>query len=181
MMQKKKKSNKYFPLKNYIYGALIFITIILLAWYIISWYNVKQTEKLMTSYLVTSNTVTSEIKDLNEIVQVLKESPSEYFVYISYNNNEDVYKLEKKLKKIIDNYNLKDEFYYINITDYLEDDDVYTKLNNAFNTTQIKNAPCILYFKNNQLEEVIINKVDVFDVSDFTTLLEEYEYEKISQ
>lgn len=177
-MQKKNKSNKYFPVKNYIYGLLIFLAIILLAWYAISWYKVKQTEKLMTSYLVASNTITYEIKDLNEIVQVLKESPSEYFVYISYTNDEEVYKLEKKLKKEIDNYGLKDEFYYINITEYLDDEEIYTKLNNAFNTTQIKNVPCLLYFKNNQLEKVIINKSKVFEASDFSKLLQEYEYEK---
>ncbi|MBQ6841282.1 MAG: hypothetical protein IJO63_04115 [Bacilli bacterium] len=180
-MQKKNKSDKYFTIRHYIYGALIFIAIILLIWYILSWYNVKQTEKLMNSYLVTTSTVTYEIKDLTEIVQVLKESPSEYFVYISYNNDEDVYKLEKKLKNVIDEYNLKDEFYYINITDEIEDKDIYTRLNDAFNTTQIKNAPCILYFKNNQLEKVIIEDNKVFNVDDFKDLLTEYEYEKISQ
>ena len=180
-MKKKNKSNKYFPYKNYIYGLLIFIAIILLAWYVISWYNVKQTEKLMNSYLITSNTVTSEIKDLNEIIQVLKESPSEYFVYISYNNDEDVYRLEKNLKKIIDNYGLKDAFYYINITDYKENKDVYTKLNDSFNTTRINNAPCILFFKDNELKEVIINKTGVFNINEVTKLLNNYEYEKISQ
>lgn len=180
-MQKKTKSSKYIPAKNYIYGLLIFVAIILLVWYFISWYQVKQTEKLMTSYLVTSNTVNYEIKDITEIVQVLRESPSEYFVYISYTNNEDIYKLEKKLKKVIDNYGLKDEFYYINITDYMQNDSVYTDLNNTFNTTRIKNAPCILYFKNNELEDVIIDKNSVFDINEFTELLNEYEYEKISQ
>ncbi|MBE6148852.1 MAG: hypothetical protein E7167_05150 [Firmicutes bacterium] len=181
MMQKKTKNSKYTPAKNYIYGLIIFLAVILLAWYFISWYKVKQTEKLMTSYLVTSNTVNYEIKDITEIVQVLKESPSEYFVYISYNNDEDVYKLEKKLKKAIDNYGLKDEFYYINITDYQDDENIYTKLNDTFNTTRIKNSPCILYFKNNELESVILNNNQVFDINEFTELLEEYEYEKLSQ
>ena len=177
-MQKKNNSTKYFPLKNYIYGLLIILAIAFLIWYIISWYNIKKTEKLMTSYLVSSSTVTYEIKDLNEIVQVLKESPSEYFVYISHTNDEEVYKLEKKLKKIIDNYSLKDEFYYINTSDYQTDENLYTKLNDTFNTTQIKNTPCILYFKNNQLEEIIYNQNTIFDAEKFTKLLEKYEYEK---
>ena len=180
-MQKKKKNNKYIPVKNYIYGILIFIAIILLAWYFISWYQVKKTEKLMNSYLVTSNTVNSEIKDITEIVQVLKESPSEYFVYISYTNDEAVYKLEKKLKNIIDNYGLKDEFYYINITDYQNDENIYFKLNDTFNTTRIKNTPCILYFKNNELEDVIINSKKVFNSNELVKLLQEQEYERISQ
>ncbi|MBE6155194.1 MAG: hypothetical protein E7164_00350 [Firmicutes bacterium] len=177
-MQKKINNNKYIPSRNYIYGAFLIIAIILLIWYVLSWYNVKQTEKFMTSYLISTNTIANEISDINEIVQVLKESPSEYFVYISYNNNEDIYKLEKKLKKTIDSYALKDEFYYINITDYQNDKDITTKLNDAFNTTKIKNTPCILYFKNNQIEKVIINSKGIFDSSEFEELLKEYDYEK---
>lgn len=181
MTKKKKNTNNYFPIKNYIYGALIIVAIIGLVWYALSWYNVKQQEKLMTSYLISSNTLTSEIQDLNEIVQVLKESPSEYFVYISYNNDENIYRLEKKLKKIIDNYGLKDSFYYINITQEKNDKDIYTRLNDAFNTNTITNVPCILYFKNNILEQTIIDDKKVFNVNDFTEVLKDYEYEKISQ
>jgi len=181
MAKKKNNNNKYIPIRNYVYGALIIIAVILLTWYIISWYSVKKQEKLMTSYLITTNTLTYEIKDLNEIVQVLKESPSEYFVYISYTNDENIYRLEKKLKKIIDEYNLKDEFYYINITDNINDKDIYNRLNNSFNTTQIKKAPCILYFKNNELEQVIINENGIFNVNDLTELLKDYEYERMSQ
>lgn len=178
-MQKKNKNNKYFSTKHYVYAALLFIAIILIIWYALSWYNVKKQERLMNSYLVTTSTVTYEIKDLSEIVQVLKESPSEYFVYISYNNDEEIYKLEKKLKKIIDEYNLKDEFYYINVTDIKDDENLYTRLNDSFNTTQIQNVPCILYFKNNQLFKVIIEKDKVFNVNDFKDVLTKNEYERI--
>ena len=120
-------------------------------------------------------------QDIDEIVQVLKESPSEYFIYISYTNDEDVYKLEKKLKKVIDSYGLKDEFYYINITDYQDDETIFTQLNDTFNTTRIKNTPCILYFKNNELAEVILDNTEIFEIDEFTNILKEYEYEKISQ
>ena len=42
----------------------------------------------MNSYLITSNTLSYEIKNLNEIDQILKESPNDYFVFITYNNDE---------------------------------------------------------------------------------------------
>ena len=112
----------------------------------------------MNSYLITSNTLSVEIKDLSETVQVLKESPSEYFVYISYTNDEKVFNFEKKLKKLIDNYNLKDEFYFVNVTNIKDDENFYSELNDAFNTKLISNIPSILHFKNNELKKVIYNK-----------------------
>ena len=107
-MAKKKSKKNNINFKKLFYFIIGFLLIIFLIWYIISWKNVKKEEKLMNSYLITSNTLSVEIKDLSETIQVLKESPSEYFVYISYTNDEKVYSFEKKLKKLIDNYNLKE-------------------------------------------------------------------------
>lgn len=154
-MAKKKSKKNIYSLKKTIYIALSIIILILLIWYAYSWYKVKNLEKYYNSYLLNSNTVSLEIKDLNEVVQVLKESPNEYFILISYTGNEEVYKLEKKLKELIDNYNLKDEIYYVNITSIKNDDDLYDKINNTFNTKLINNVPAILYFKNKELVNVI--------------------------
>ena len=154
-MAKKKSKKNIYSLKKTIYIALSIIILILLIWYAYSWYKVKNLEKYYNSYLLNSNTVNLEIKDLNEVVQVLKESPNEYFILISYTGNEEVYKLEKKLKELIDNYNLKDEIYYVNITSIKNDDDLYDKINSTFNTKLINNIPAILYFKNNELVNVI--------------------------
>ena len=153
---KKKKNKKVIITKRnllYILGTLIII--ILLIWYFISWKNVKKEEKLMNSYLISSNTLSVEIKDLSETVQVLKESPSEYFVYISYTGDEKVYNFEKKFKNLIDNYNLKDEIYYLNFNNIKNNDEFYNELNETFNTKLINKVPCILYFKNNELKEII--------------------------
>ncbi|MGN1378854.1 MAG: DUF6568 family protein [Bacilli bacterium] len=154
-MAKKKSKKNIYSLKRIIYLVLIIIIIILLIWYAYSWYQVKNAEKYYNSYLLNTNTISLEIKDLDEVVQVLKESPNEYFVLISYTGNEETYNLEKKLKGLIDNYNLKDELYYINITSIKNDDDLYVKVNNTFNTKLINNVPAILYFKNNELVNVI--------------------------
>ena len=180
-MRTKNKHSNYFTTKSYIYAALFVLAIVFLIWYILSWYGVKQKEKLMTSYLISSNTITYEIKNINEMVQILSESPNQYFIYISYTDDEDIYKLEKKLKKVIDNYNLQDEFYYMNITDILENKDLYKNLNDTFNTTKIKNVPCILFFQNSQIREIISENDRVFNINDFKDLLVKYEYEQISQ
>lgn len=180
-MKKNEKGNKYIPFKNYIYAILFLIIVILIVWYFLSWYKIKQEEKYINSYLISSGTLSLEIKDLDEIVQVLKESPSEYFVFITYNNDENTYKLEKRLKLIIDDYGLKDEFYYINVTNLKESSTLYNELNDAFSTTMIKNVPCLLYFKSDELEKIIIDEKKIFNADDVIKLLDEYDYEKISQ
>lgn len=177
-MAKKKSKKNNINFKKLFYFILGFLLIIFLIWYIISWKNVKQVEKLMNSYLITSNTLSVEIKDLSETVQVLKESPSEYFVYISYTNDEKVFNFEKKLKKIIDNYNLKDEFYFVNVTNIKDDENFYSEINDTFNTKLISNIPSILHFKNNELKKVIYNKDLNKTYTDFENLLKENEFDK---
>ena len=177
-MAKKKSKKNNINFKKLFYFIIGFLLIIFLIWYIISWKNVKQEEKLMNSYLITSNTLSVEIKDLSETIQVLKESPSEYFVYISYTNDEKVYSFEKKLKKLIDNYNLKDEFYFVNVTNIKNDENFYKEINNTFNTKLINNIPCILHFKNNELKKVIYNKDLNKTYTNFENLLKENECDK---
>lgn len=177
-MAKKKSKKNNINFKKIFYFILGFLLIIFLIWYIISWKNVKKEEKLMNSYLITSNTLSVEIKDLSETIQVLKESPSEYFVYISYTNDEKIFNFEKKLKKLIDNYNLKDEFYFVNVTNIKDDENFYSEINDTFNTKLINNIPSILHFKNNELKKVIYNKDLNKTYTDFENLLKENEFDK---
>lgn len=151
--------------KIYLYICLLIIGVFILAWYLSSWYYLKKEERLSKSYLINSSTIEYEITDVSEIDQVLKESPSSYFVYISYTNDEKVYRFEKKLKKYIDNYNIKDSFYYLNITSYLEKEDLIDKLNKRFDTNEIKKVPCILYYENKILTKVI-NGFEYLEFSD---------------
>ena len=177
-MAKKKSKKNNINFKKLFYFIIGFLLIIFLIWYIISWKNVKKEEKLMNSYLITSNTLSVEIKDLSETVQVLKESPSEYFVYISYTNDEKIFNFEKKLKKLIDNYNLKDEFYFVNVTNIKDDENFYSEINDTFNTKLISNIPSILHFKNNELKKVIYNKDLNKTYTNFENLLKENEFDK---
>lgn len=173
--KKRNKHNNFFSVKHYLFVFLGIALLILLAWYIASWYKVKKEERLMTSYLVTTNTISLETDEISEIAQMLKELPSEYFIYISRTNDEEIYKLEKKLKKIITEYEIQDTFYYINVTG---ENNAISKLNDVFNTTEITNIPCILYFKDNVLEKVIVDKKDIFNPMHFSELLERNEFEK---
>ena len=175
-----KQNNKFFPYKHYLYFIIGIVVALLIGWYIYSWITIKKEEKLSSSYLLKTNTITYSIDTLKEISSISQEAPTEYFIYISYTGSDAVYKLEKKLKKIIDDYNLKDEFYLLDITSIKNNEDTLDKLNDKFNTTKIINTPCILYYKDSALKEILIDKNGIFDYNNFINLLKDNAYEKAS-
>lgn len=180
-MVKKKKNSV--PAKNYIIAVFLSVLAILLTLYIFSWCSIYQEKKYNKSYLKETNTISLEVNDLEEIENTFTEAPSEYFVFISYRNKEETYKLEKKLKKIIDSYNINDSFYYIDVTDLKEENDYLEKLNTALGLTekQITKIPTILYFRDGALaENGIITREDdnIMEAGDFEHLLEMYEVKK---
>ncbi len=163
--------------KNWYIGFFIVIGVILLILYVYKWYSVKEEQKYINSYLISSNTVSLEMTEINEINNVLSETGSYYFIYIGYTGDKNVYSLEKKLKPIIDDYDLHNNFYYINVTniknnnkDYI--DDIAHELNIEDNI--IKKVPSLLYFKDGKL----VDKA-VYSAKDFKNLLEEQGFEKM--
>lgn len=177
----KKKKLKYIPPKNYVMAVLLIAITIFLVFYFFEWYKVKQVEKYGTSYLIESNTINLEIKSIEEIPTVFLEAPTDYFVFINYLNNDSTYKLEKELKKIIDDYNLKDIFYYMNVTEAKEENARFiSELNTTFETNnKIKNIPVLLYYKNGKLMEVASSTDNnIINASDLKRILDVYEIKK---
>ena len=172
MPKKKKIENRFIPIKNYYIAAFVFIAIILVTLYIFKWYEVKQSEKYRESYLVTTETITLEINEENELKQVFLEAPEEYFVYIGYRNDKNVYNLERELKPIIEDYNLKDIFYYVDATELKNDKDYINMLNKTLklNDEKINKIPTIIYFYENDYE--------IVDTASFSKLLENKGFEK---
>lgn len=166
--------------KRYIMIALIVLAVILLGIYFYKWYDVKKQEKLSTSYLISTDTVSLEIKNLDELKQIMSEAPSEYFVLISYTGSEKTYELEQGLKDIIDSYSLSDRFYYYDATKLIEEDNYLEMINNAFNTNEISGIPVILYYKDGVLaNDGVILREDgnPINAGDFQKLLDIYEFE----
>ena len=159
-------------------GSAIVVVLILLGFYIYQWQKVKNQEKYMNSYLLDSGTVSLEIKNLDEVSQILTESPNEYFVLITYTGDKETYELEEDIKSIIDDYKLSDAFYYLNIKNLLKEDNYLNRLNNAFNTDKITAVPIILYYKDDVLIDTV-SRVDdnIINAGDFQRILDIYEYE----
>lgn len=154
------------------------LAIILVFVYIYVWGANKNKAKLDKSYLLDTQTISLEIKNLDEINQILAEAPTEYFILVSYTGANDVYNLENGLKKIIDDYKLNDSFYYLDITDIKNDDNYLARINNAFNTDKIKKVPVILYYKDGKLVDIVSRLDDnCIKAADFQKLLDQNDFE----
>ncbi len=174
---KKIQKNQYVPLKNYVLATILFLGVIFLFLYAFSWYNVKNKEKLLESYLVKTNTVSLIFKNLNEVDTIFKEPPAEFFIYIGYTNDKNVYALEKNLKPLIDSYNIHDKFYYLNITNIKTEKNYLEKLNDKLKTN-IYTTPAIIYYVNNKVEDKIESNNTMITANQFENLLDIYDFEK---
>ena len=176
------KNNKI-PSKNYVYALLILIGGIILALYIFEWINVKKEEKLMNSYLISSNTINSSIKDFDSLSQILKETSTSYFIYFGYREDEEVYNFEKELKRVIDNYNLSDNFYYMDLTEIKKNNENYlNEIKTRLNIKEIERVPAIIYVHKGKIESSnILDGIgdSALKISDLENLLDIYEYEKV--
>lgn len=111
------------------------------------------------------------MNDIKEISSVLSETPSYYFLYISYTSSEDVYNLETELKPLIDEYQLQNNFYFLNVTDFKDNNSDYKKdiaLALGIDQNIISKVPIILYFKDGELATTH----GIFTASEFQDLLE---------
>ena len=174
---------KKIPSKNYLYAFLILVGGILLVLYIFEWINVKNEEKLMTSYLISSNTINSSIEDFDSLTQILSETSSSYFIYLSYTGDEEIYNFEKELKRIIDNYNLSDNFYYVDLTKIKENNENYIEeINNKLNIKNLEKVPAIIYVKDGKIiDSNILDGINntSLKIADLENLLDIYEFEQV--
>lgn len=182
-MTEVKKNERYIPTKNYIIAIGVVIGILLIAWYCFAWYKVYKEDKISTSYLIKNNVISNEITDLNEIVDVFSEAPDEYFVYVSYTGDEDIFAMEKDLAKIIKKYSITDQFYYLNITNIKDNNDYIDEINRSLSLRDEKiiRVPTIIYYKDGEVvKDGIISRSDnkMMTAADFQKLLDANSVEK---
>ncbi len=176
-MASAKNKNGSLAMKKIVIILCVIVGIVLLTLYFKKWQEVREDEKYLSSYLISTNTVNLEMNDIKEINSVLSETPSSYFIYISYTKDKDVYNLEKKLKPLIDDYNLQNSFYYINVTNIKENnkdykEDIAHELN--IDKDKIKKVPIILYFKDGKLVQN-----GVYNEREFEKLLKEQDIDNM--
>ena len=178
-----KKNERYIPTKNYIIAFGVVIGILLLVCYCFAWYKVYKEDKVSTSYLIKNNIISNEIKDLNEIVDVFSEAPDEYYVYVSYTGDEEIFAMEKELAKIIKKYNIADQFYYLNVTGIKDNSDYVNDINRALSlrNEKIIRIPTIIYYKDGEVvKDGIISRKDnkMMTSADFQKILDKNNVKK---
>jgi len=161
MMVKNNESS----MKDLIIILLSIVVVILLALYFYKWYQVKQDEKYMESYLINTNTINLEMTEIEEIKTVLSETPSYYFVYIGYTKDKDIYDFEKELKPLITDYDIQNNFYYLNITNIRKHDNYKESIAKelGIDKNKINDLPVILYFKDGKLVENGVTNAQDFE------------------
>ncbi len=160
-------SKREVPKKNYFILLLMIIMVVIVTFTIFSLNNKYNSKKLEHSYL---NEKVTEV-NLDEVKNLLQEPSSELFIYITKVGDEDIYKLETKLNKLIKKYNLRDNFLYMNA-----DTNNIEEINKLFGS-DIKVVPAILYIRNGIYEKGIDSENDLLSQADFEKLLDEYEVE----
>ena len=135
----------------------------------------------MISYLLATNTIESSINDLSSLEIIRQEAPSSYFIYIGYTKDEDIYNFEIELKKLIDEYKLNDIFYYVDMTEYKENNKEYLKLvKNSLDIDDLNNIPAIIYVENGKIENILDGvKNTKLKIDDVKKLLDIYGFETI--
>ncbi len=177
-MKKNKKKNV--SSSNYLLAIILVLgTIFIFAWI----FNIAknyQTNLYSEPYLLKSKTLNLEATSIAEIKD--NTDLNSYFIMISETNNKEIYNLEKKLKPLIDDYNLKDRFYYIDATTMQSQENYFANLNHDLNLDNvIKDLPIIIYMVDGQIaSEGILNKEAIL-AGDLAKILDIYEFNKVGE
>lgn len=160
------------PLKNYIILFFISVLTILLTIYINEWIKTYNENKLSTSPLYGK---VNEV-NINELDVALSEI-SEVILYVSYNNDKNIYKMEEKLLKKLNKEELYSHFIYLNINENLNNEEYLNILKTRFPNMNdnITKAPLFIYIKDGEAKSVINSNNNLVDSGDFTSLVEIYE------
>lgn len=161
-----KKNERVVPVKNYIYLLIMIIVVVALTFLIFNINKNYQTEKLETSYLANYLTVVKT----EELSNILSEPSSELFIFVTKTNDENVFNLEKDLKKIIKKHDLRDNFILLDYTDESNVEEL-----NKILKSDIETLPAIIYIKNGEFIKSIDSKESLLKSSDFEKMLDEYE------
>lgn len=131
------------------------------------------------SYIQNSGVLSkSHVVKLDKAKDTFSKLNGNYFIYISHAGNSYIDSLEKEMKKIIESYDLEKQFYYINIDDIINDENVVNKVNDAlgYQDVLISKVPTIVYVnKDNivRIENIVTRSDDnVMNIGDFQQLLD---------
>jgi hypothetical protein len=181
----KKVKKVYEELRDILFKSGLVLIAFFLVVGIYTLVDFERNGKYDNSYLITSKTISRDhIINVNNATDTFKNLNGDYFVYISYTHNTDVYNLEHNLKKIIDEYKLNDKFYYINVNDIKDNVNFKDQINAylGYRDAKVSKVPTIVYVNSNndvRIENIITrNDSSMMSAGDFQKLLDINEINK---
>ena len=155
------KKNRYLKLL-----IIIFVTVVA-TFLVCNLYRNYENNRLNKSYI--SKYVNNV--SLKELSNTIIESGNNTFVYCGITGNDEIYKMEKELKKIIISNHVEDNFLYLDVTK-IKPEDVNAVLGGD---KKISKYPAIIYLRNGEVMDVLDSSTHMLNVSDYNNLLETYE------
>ena len=168
---KEKENLKKEKLRKAVNYILFLIVVVLVCLLSVKIYNNYKNREYQESVL---NQVISTI-DLEDLSNATTELVSDNFILISYTGSKETRALEKGIKKIVLDNELQNNFYYLNATDLMLEDNYLDLLNSEFKlekNNKIEVLPAIVYYKDGKVVETLssTNK-KIISSEDFKKLL----------
>ncbi len=173
--------NKDLVMRSILLVSYTLIIVFLVIGFVDSLTNMKEVpveKKDPVSYIETKGGLDkSNIIDYKDASFKLSALNGNYFIYITYNDKE-VNLFEKELVSLLEEKNIKDKFYYVNIDDIKNEENLIEKVNRIFGFSDalVVKVPTIVYVNSENIvrNENIITRIDdkLIDINDVKSLLD---------
>lgn len=166
---------KEIPSKNYIIVIIVTILVVLLMIFIRSFYLNYKSSKLSESIFSSQTVNQIHMDDFDFAIREVSNS----ILYVSYTGSNEIYSMEKKLYKELENNNLLDKIIYLDITNYTKGNKYINILKNKFPNidNEINSAPMFIYIKDGAAVEAMSSEIKMIDYKTVNKLVNKYEIE----
>ena len=161
------------PLINYLLILIMFLAVVLISIYVCAWYQYRKENGKKQSYLVQHNFVSNQVKSIQELKQVISESPNKLLVYITYHSNK-TYKIEKKLVTKLNDYDIDNNFYVFDVTIQNEKTSKFIDVLNDSLDINVTGFPVIIYYEDGQ----IVSYKKISSYKEIINILDKYDFDK---
>jgi len=170
-----KKKAKKIGVRKYVNYILLMIAIVLVCLLSVKIWDSYKESRLDTSVLTRS---VGSIQ-FDDVDNARTELVSDDFIFVSYVKSDEVRKLETKMKKTILKHELQKNFYYLDATDIMMEENYVELINEKFvlkGNNKIEALPALIYYKEGKVVKTLSSTSDKLLVhDDFIKLLDNYE------
>ncbi len=173
-MKKKNKNNELreIPRKNYYVVLFVSILVVIITLYVRSFYLNYQMNSADGSIFHDKSINQINIDDLDYAV----DETNETILFVSYNNDPQIERMERRLYREIEKKNLNDRILYLDVTNSLNNDEYIKVLRSKFPNVEIdiNKAPMFIYIKDGNAIEAMDSEYELVDYKVLNTLLSKY-------